>query len=171
VAVSQIVWTRLDGAARGLAPFAFTVMLIMLGMVPLGIPNFAPVVPALGMIAVFFWLVHRPELMPAWAVFLVGLIQDLLGGGALGVGVFVLLVVYAALVGQRRYLARANFFVVWLAFMPVAAGAFVLTWLFNSLIADALLAPEPAVYQYLSTVAFYPVVAWLFVQAQRAFLR
>ncbi len=48
---------------------------------------------------------------------------------------------------------------------------FVLTWLFNSLIADALLAPEPAAFQYLSTVAFYPIIAWLFQQAQRAFLR
>ena len=169
--MSQIVWTRLDGAARSLAPFAITVLLIMFGMVPLGVPNFAPIMPALGVIAVFFWLVYRPELMPAWAVFLVGLIQDLLGGGALGVGVFVLLVVYAVLVGQRRYLAQANFFLVWLAFLPVAAGAFFLTWLFNSLIADAVLASGPAVSQYLSTVAFYPFIAWIFLQARRAFFK
>ena len=169
--MSQMVWTRLDSTARGLAPFALTVLLIVFGMVPLGVPNFASIMPALGVIAVFFWLVYRPDLMPAWAVFLVGLIQDLLGGGALGVGVFVLLVVYAALAGQRRYIAQANFFLVWLAFVPVAAGAFVLTWLFNSLIADALLAPGPAAFQYLSTVAFYPGLAWLFQQAQRAFLK
>ncbi len=169
--MSQMIWTRLDGTARSLAPFSFTVLLIVFGMVPLGIPNFAPIMPALGVIAVFFWLVYRPDLMPAWAVFLVGLIQDLLGGGALGVGVFVLLVVYAALAGQRRYIAQASFFLVWLAFVPVAAGAFFLTWLFNSLIADALLAPGPAAFQYLSTVAFYPCIAWLFLQAQRAILR
>lgn len=169
--MSQMVWTRLDSTARSLAPFALTVLLIVFGMVPLGVPNFAPIMPALGVIAVFFWLVYRPDLMPAWAVFLIGLVQDLLGGGALGVGVFVLLVVYAALAGQRRYLAQANFFLVWLAFLPVAAGAFVLTWLFNSLIVDALLAPGPAAFQYLSTVAFYPAIAWLFLQAQRAFLR
>ena len=169
--MSQLVWTRLDGAARGLAPFALTVLLVVFGMVPLGIPNFAPIMPALGLIAVFFWLVYRPDLMPAWAVFLIGLVQDLLGGGALGVGVFVLLVVYAALAGQRRYLAQASFFLVWLVFLPVAAGAFFLTWLFNILIADALLTPGPATFQYLSTVAFYPCIAWLFLQAQRAFLR
>jgi rod shape-determining protein MreD len=166
-----MVWTRLDGTARSLAPFALTVLLIVFGMVPLGVPNFAPIMPALGLIAVFFWLVYRPDLMPAWAVFLIGLIQDLLGGGALGVGVFVLLVVYATLAGQRRYIAQASFFLVWLAFLPVAAGAFVLTWLFNSLIVDAVLAPGPAASQYLSTVVFYPVIAWLFLQAQRAFLR
>ena len=169
--MSPAVWTRLDGTARNLVPVTFTVLLIVFGMVPLGIPNFAPIMPALGVIAVFFWLVHRPDLMPAWAVFLVGLVQDLLGGGPLGVGVFVLLVVYAALAGQRRYIARARFFLVWLVFVPVAAGAFVLTWLFNSLIADALLAPGPVAFQYLSTVAFYPCIAWLFLQAQRAFIK
>ncbi len=153
--MSQIVWTRLDGAARGLTPFALTVLLVIFGMVPLGVSGFGPVMPDLGIIAVF----------------LVGLLQDLLGGGALGVGVFVLLVVYAALAGQRRYLAQANFLLVWLAFVPVAAGAFVVTWLFNGLIADALLAPGPAISQYLSTMVFYPVIAWLFLQAQRAFLR
>ena len=169
--MNQLVWTRLDGTARGLAPFTFTVLLIVIGMVPLGIPNFAPIMPALGVIAVFFWVVYRPDLMPAWAVFLVGLIQDLLGGGALGVGVFVLLVVYAAMAGQRRYLAQANFFLVWLVFLPVSAGAFALTWLFSSLIADVLLAPGPVTFQYLSTVAFYPCIAWLFLQAHRAFIR
>jgi rod shape-determining protein MreD len=169
--VSPTVWTRLDGTARSLSPFAFTMVLVMIGMVPLKIPNFAPVMPALGMIAVYFWLVQRPDLMPAWAVFLVGLVQDLLGGGALGVSVFVLLVIYAVLAGQRRYFARSGFLLMWLIFLPVAAGAFFLTWSFNSLIADAVLDPGPATFQYLTTVAFYPCVAWVFAQAQRAFLR
>ncbi len=169
--MSQIVWTRLDSTARNLSPFALTVLLVMIGMIPIRALNFAPIMPALGLIAVYFWLVYRPDLMPAWVVFLVGLIQDLLGGGALGVGVFVLLVVYATMAGERRSIAQRSFVLVWLVFLPVAAGAFILTWLFNSLIVDALLDPGPAAFQYLSTVAFYPCIAWLFLQAQRAFLR
>ena len=169
--MSPTVWTRLDGTARNLSPMAFTVLLIMIGMVPLRVPNLAPVMPALGLIAVYFWLVYRPESMPAWAVFLVGLVQDLLGGGALGVSVFVLLVVYATLAGQRRFFSRDSFFLMWLTFLPIAAGAFILTWVFNSLIADAALNPRPAAFQYLTTVAFYPCVAWVFLQAQRVFLK
>ncbi len=169
--MSPTVWTRLDGTARNLSPMAVTMLLIMVGMVPLRVPNLAPVMPALGLIAVYFWLVHRPESMPAWAVFLVGLVQDLLGGGARGVGVFVLLVVYAVLVGQRRFFARGSFLRMWLIFLPTAAGAFFLTWMFNGLIADTALDPRPAAFQYLTTVAFYPCVAWVFIQAQRAFLK
>ncbi len=169
--MSPTVWTRLDGTARNLSPMAFTILLIMIGMVPLRVPNLAPVMPALGLIAVYFWLVYRPESMPAWAVFLVGLVQDLLGGGALGVSVFVLLVVYATLAGQRRFFSRDSFFLMWLTFLPIAAGAFILTWVFNSLIADAALDPRPAAFQYLTTVAFYPCVAWVFLQAQRVFLK
>ncbi len=165
------LWTHLDAAARSLSPFAVTMLLVMIGMIPLRIPNLAPVMPALGLIAVYFWLVQRPDLMPAWAVVLVGLAQDLLGGGALGVGAFVLLAVYASLAGQRRYLARSGFAAMWLIFLPVAAGAFFLAWLLNSLIAETVLDAGPAAFQYLTTVAFYPCVAWVFVQAQRAFLK
>jgi hypothetical protein len=34
-----------------------------------------------------------------------------------------------------------------------------------------ILDPEPAAFQYLATMAAYPCLAWLFAQAQRAFLR
>ena len=169
--MTSSVWTRLDGAARSLSPMALTVLLIMVGMVPLRIPNLAPVMPALWLIAVYFWLVYRPESLPALAVFLFGLVPALLCRVALGVGVFVLLVVSAALAGQRRFFARGSFFFIWLTFLPTAAGAFFLTWMFNSLIADTALDPRPAAFQYLTTVAFYPCVAWVFVQAQRAFFK
>ncbi len=169
--MSQTLWTRLDATARHLSPFALTILVVMLAMVPLRVPNLAPIMPALGLIAVYFWLVHHPDLMPAWAVFVIGLVQDLLRGGPLGVGVFVLLAVYAALAGQRRFLGRATFLLVWLAFLPIAAGAFLLSWGLNSLIVDAVLDPGPAFFQYLTTVGFYPCLAWIFLQAQRAFLR
>lgn len=165
------VWNRLDLVARSLSPFSITLLLVMAGMVPLRLPAFAPIVPALGLIAVYYWVIHRPDLMPAWAVFLIGLLQDLLGGGPLGVGVFVLLVVHAAVVSQRRLFTSASFMLMWAIFLPVAAGAFLLSWLFNSLMIDGIINPGAALFQYLTTVAFYPCLAWLFVQVQRVFLR
>ncbi|MFQ6018417.1 MAG: rod shape-determining protein MreD [Kiloniellaceae bacterium] len=165
------VWTRLDIVARGLAPFAFTLLLVIAGMVPLRIPDLSPIIPSLALIAVYFWLVHQPDLMPLWAVFLIGLVQDLLGGGPIGVAALALLVVYAAVATQRRFFTNAPFLLVWSVFMPVAAVAHFLTWVFNCLIIDAFIDPEPAVFQYLTTVAVYPCLAWLFVQMQRTVLR
>jgi rod shape-determining protein MreD len=169
--VTDTAWTRLDGLARGLSPFALTLAFLMLVAVPLRIPDLSPILPAVGLIAVYYWIVHRPDLMPVWAVFLIGLIEDLLGGGPLGVGPFVLLVLYAAVASQRRVFVGGGFFLLWLIFLPLAAGAFVLSWVFSSLILDQFIATRPVFFQYLTTIAFYPCLTWVFIQAQRAFLR
>jgi rod shape-determining protein MreD len=112
--VKQGLWHHLDLIAHNLSPFAITALLVMAGVVPLGLPDLAPIFPALALIAVYYWAVHRPDLMPVWAVFLIGLFQDLLNGGPLGVGVIALLVVHAMVGSLRRYFVGASLPVLWL---------------------------------------------------------
>jgi rod shape-determining protein MreD len=154
-----------------LFPFTLTLLLIMVGMVPLRIPDLSPIIPSLGLVAVYYWAIYRPDLLPAWAVFAVGLIQDLLGGGPLGVNAAVFLIAWAVIGTQRRLLITGSFALVWAVFLPAGAFAFLLNWLFNCMIEGALIQPEPAVFQYLTTVAVYPCLAWIFAQAPRAVLR
>ncbi|MDX1575575.1 MAG: rod shape-determining protein MreD, partial [Kiloniellales bacterium] len=66
------VWHRLDLIARKILPFFVTLLLIMVAMVPLRVPLLSPVIPALPLIAVYYWSVHKPNLMPVWAIFLIG---------------------------------------------------------------------------------------------------
>ncbi len=164
------VWQRLDVIARSLSPFAISLFLILLGMVPLHLPAISPVLPSLALIAVYYWSVHRPDLMPAWAVFLIGLFQDFLGGGVLGAGTLMLLLVHGIVNAQRRYVANASFLGLWFIFVLVAAAAEVTLWLLTSAYHGLLLDPKPAVFQCLMTIALYPCLAWVFVQLQRAFL-
>ena len=89
------VWHRLDLVARNLLPALIAFSLVLVAMVPLRLPDVAPVVPALALVAVYYWAVHRRNLMPVWAVFLIGLFQDLLSGGLVGVGILSLLLVSA----------------------------------------------------------------------------
>ncbi|MFQ5466798.1 MAG: rod shape-determining protein MreD, partial [Kiloniellaceae bacterium] len=165
------IWTRLDLVARSLFPFAFTLLLVMVGMVHLRLPGFSPIVPSFGLIAVYYWAIHRPGLMPSWAVFLIGLIQDLLGGGPLGVTIVVLLLMCAVISAQRRFLVTGSFVLAWAIFLPMAAGVFAVSWLLHGLLLGTLIDARPAVFQYLTTVAVYPCCAWLFARAQRSLLR
>ena len=169
--MNQTVWTRLDLVARSLFPFALTLLLVMVAMVPLRVPELSPIVPSLGIIGVYYWAVYRPDLMPGWAVFLLGLIQDLLGGGPIGIYALVFLLLITLVGAQRRFLATGSFVFVWAIFLPVAATAFLLIWLLYCLNLDMLIDPGSVVFQYLTTVAVYPCLAWLFAQAQRALLR
>lgn len=165
------VWQRLDLIARQITPTLLTVLLIMAGMIPWRLPGLAPVVPWLALIAVYYWSVHRPELMPAAAVFAVGVFQDLAAGTALGIGVLILLLVHAAVISQRRFFMSRSFLVIWFGFAIIALGACVLSWLFNALLAGALVDPRPVAFQFLTTIAAYPPLAWLFAQVQRAMPR
>ena len=78
-------WQRLDRFARDLTPFALTFVLLVINAVPMQIPGFAQVAPLLPMIGIYFWAVYRPDLMPAAAVFLIGILHDFLSGLPVGV--------------------------------------------------------------------------------------
>ncbi len=166
--MNQTVWTRLDLVARSLFPFALALILVMAGMVPLRLPELSPIVPLLGLVAVYYWSIYRPDLMPGWAVFLLGLIQDLLSGGPIGVYALVFLLMSTAVGAQRRFLGTGSFAFVWAIFLPVAGVAFFLMWALYCLNLDMLIDARSVTFQYLTTIAVYPCLAWLFAQAQRA---
>jgi len=165
------LWHRLDLVARSISPFFVTLLLVLVSLLPLRIADLSPIVPALALIGVFFWSVHRPDLMPIWAVFLIGFVQDLLTGAVLGPGIVGLLVAHALVVWQLRFFLAASFAVIWVAFMLVAAASLSVTWLLTCIALMAYVEPAPLFFQYLVTLAFYPCLAWAFLRGQRLFHR
>jgi rod shape-determining protein MreD len=164
-------WHRLDEFARRLFPFALTLMQLLASLIPLPLPGYAAVTPSFLVMAVYFWTLHRPDLMPPFAVFALGLLQDFLTGGTLGISAIVLLVLSFATGSQRRFLGGALFVTVWAGFVVNAAGAGLLAWVLNVLAEGAMFDTRPALFQYLLTVGLYPSLGWLLVRAQRAILR
>lgn len=165
------VWHRLDIVARSISPFFVTLLLVLFGLVPLHISDLSPIVPSLALIGVFFWSVHRADLMPIWAVFLIGLVQDVLTGGVIGPGIIGLLIAHALVVWQLRFFLSASFAMVWFAFLVVAAVAMTVTWLLTCIAMVTFVDPDPVFFQYLVTLAFYPCLAWAFLRGQRLFQR
>ena len=114
---------RLDTLARQLTPFGLTLFLVVFNVVPLHIPGYDQIAPLLPMIAVYHWALYRSELMPAYAVFIIGLLQDSLTGAPIGINAVVFLIVHRAAQSQRRFLTGKSFAMVWLVFALIAAGA------------------------------------------------
>ena len=164
------LWHRLDGLARRLTLFALTLVLVVVSVVPLHIPGFARVAPLLPLIAVYHWAIYRPALLPAFAVFVIGLLQDTLTGMPIGVNALVFLGVYGVVLSQRRFFAGKSFAVVWLGFAVVAAGAALSSWILVSVYYVTLVAPRPVLFQYLMTLGVFPLLVWVFLRWQRAFL-
>ena len=163
-------WQRLDILARNLTPFGMTMILVLLGVVPLHLPDFVRVTPVLGVMAVYHWTIHRPELLPAYAVFAIGLLQDVLTGAPIGVNALVFLTVYGVVLTQRRFFVTRSFLIAWLGFSLVAAGAALESWILVSAYHVTLVEPRQLFFQYLVTLGCFPALAWVFLRWQQAVL-
>src|ERR1700744_691773 len=154
-----------------LVPFLTALFCVFVSVIPLNLPGFAVVMPAFALMAGFHWTVYRPDLMPLRAVFVIGLLLDLLNGTPyVGLSAFVSLLARTAGMSQRKWFANRSFVVVWLGFLVVAVSVFVVLWALVSVLHAAPLDLRPFIFQSVLTVACYPVASYVLARVQRAFL-
>ncbi|HEX2113923.1 MAG TPA: rod shape-determining protein MreD [Alphaproteobacteria bacterium] len=161
---------RIDISVRQSVPVALTLLLTVFSVVPVRLPAASVLAPDIVLIAVFYWTVHRPDLMRLWTVFVIGLLGDVLSGAPLGVHPLVLVLVHTAIITQHKIFRGAPFGVVWWAFALIAPAAHLVAAIVAFLATGAL--PELSLFalRLVLTIGFYPAVAWLLGRAQRALL-
>lgn len=152
-------WQKLDRWARASAPTISVVFLVVLSVVPWPLAGYGAVAPLIALVGIYYWIIHRPELMPFSAIFAIGLVQDLLTAGHPGVNAFVFLVAAWAVLAQRRTLAGLPVLLVWFGFAMTAGLAAGLEWAVASALAGEPMAARATVYRALVTAACYPLVA------------
>lgn len=163
-------WHKLDQAGRNLTPMGVTLMLVLLSMVPFRLPNAQHITPLLTLTAIYYWAIHRPDLLRPVAVFGIGLLQDLMSGAPLGMNALLQLLTYQVAVNQRRFFLGKPFMQIWWGFSMIMLGAMFVQWLAYSLLHLQVLPLNGAFFQALLTIALFPPFAWLFIRVQRAFL-
>lgn len=149
---------RFEGLVRASLPTLAAAFAMVLAAGPTGVPA---LVSAVALPQVVFWSLFRPAVMPPPAVFLLGLLLDLLTLAPLGTGLVTLLVAHGLAVAWRRWLARQAFLWIWLAFCGFAAGAAALGYVLTALLAFALPPVAPALHQAVLTAGLYPPLAFL----------
>ncbi len=168
--MKPVLWSRLDIIARSITPFGLTILLVLINVLPLQVPGLSRVMPLFPLMSIYLWAIHQPELMPSYAVFLVGFLQDTLIGTPIGLHILTYLIVYGTVVWQRRFLAGKPFAVIWVGFSLVAAGATAANWFLISLFYLTIIQPEALAYQYLLSLGSFPLLSWFFMRWQIAFL-
>jgi rod shape-determining protein MreD len=160
----------LDNAARHVAPGAVTLFTVMIGVVPTDIPYLGLVAPALPLTAIFYWVVHRPDLMPRLLVFLVGLFEDVLTAAPIGLHALLFLLLHAGVLAERRFLLGKPFPVVWLGFAAAMLAISAAEWLLVSLYLLWPAAVGALLVHALLTISLFPAIAWVYIQIHRGFL-
>jgi rod shape-determining protein MreD len=163
----QSVWRRLDMAARRSFPASATALVLLVTAAPLGLPGQVELQVSAALCCVFFWSLFRPASMPPVAVFLLGLLTDLLGYAPPGVNVLTMLLAHGMGLRWRRDLVRLGFLMVWVSFVGVSIGAAALSWALTSLLTFRLLQPGEAVFQAALGAGLYPLLAVLLTRAHQ----
>ena len=165
--MTPTVAERMDDWGRRIAPIASVLVLLFLGLVPFGVPDLPLIAPAGTQIAVFYWAVYRPDLMPPLAAFGLGFAQDALAGTPLGVASLAFLIIQGVAVNQRKAFIGKPFLLVWLGLAVAALAAALVSWALSSVILGGFIPLERPFFQALATVALFPCFAWVLVRVHR----
>jgi len=152
---------HLRQSGRSAIPFATALAASAIDALPL--PSAAPdaVAPVTLLGAVFFWSIHRPELLGAAAIFAVAVVHDGLTGLPLGMTPLAFLLTRSLLLPKDLFLATSPFMVVWACFALTTAVALGLRWLIATLWWQHVMPLGPSLFEACLTVLVYPLISSL----------
>lgn len=165
------VFQRMDVWVRHLLPFGLTLILVLLSAMPTRLPGFATIAPMLPLIGVYYWAIHRPELLSPILAFCIGVVSDILSGVPLGVTALLYLLVQGMTSSQRKFFLGKPFMLAWWGFGLVAGASTALQWLLVSVIFTRALEPHAVIFEWALTVCAYPLLSWFFSRVQMSLLR
>lgn len=157
----------LGRVVRAAMPTALGLFGALLLAAPLQLFEGAVATPLIPLVVVYFWSLYSPRYLPAVSVFLIGLVQDLLTGGPLGLWPAVYLAVQYVAMSQQAYFLGREVHVVWIGFAVAAVSVSLILWLFMSLMSATLLPLGGLAFQMMTTIAVYPLFAVAFGSIHR----
>ena len=147
-------------------PLVSGVTLVLVTSTPLYFGHVGDVAPRLGVTAVIFWTVYRPDLFGYGSAFFLGIVADLMTGLPLGITALILVMVRHGVLTRRRYFLRKSFHIVWAEYALVVIAAAVIDWMLAALYLWTNPGLLVHVFQVLLTVALFPGVYWLLARCQ-----
>ena len=104
-------------------PVTFAIFGTLIANLPLSLLGGIVPPPLLGLMAIYFWSLVRPDLMPPFWAFAIGVLEDLLSGGPPGVWAVAFIATYALIDRQRDAFAGLSGFGAIMGFATAAAIA------------------------------------------------
>ena len=164
-------WRQAETGLRSTVPSLGTFVLVLICVLPYGIPNLDKVMPLLPIISIYFWSVHRPDLAFVTGHFVIGLIQDILVGTPMGFSAAMFVGVHAAVHYQRRFFYGKTFIVLWASFSLLMCFVSFLSFVIISVYSLSLVTFPPVILQLVLTIACYPILVRVFQWVSRVALR
>ncbi|MCE3232201.1 MAG: rod shape-determining protein MreD [Rickettsiaceae bacterium] len=136
-------------------PKILAILFIFLGYIQTRFFGLDSFFPAIDVMLIFYFSLQKPQVVPTWFVFSLGLLKDIISGEPLGVNALSYLILRGLVVYRTDFLRR-SFVFVWQGFCVFAALVIIFKWLVFSFVYDSALGINAACMQFLLTVLLYP---------------
>ena len=141
-----------------LLPFMSSVLLLLISYIPLDFSVFNNIRPSIGLICVYFWMLHRPDLFNLWSVYFLGVIDDIISSAPFGSNIFAMLLLYVLITNTSRFFNAKPFVVTWYGFAVLSLVAMLGRWLVVSIYYSQFLPLLMMLFSYMVTIAAYPLL-------------
>jgi rod shape-determining protein MreD len=149
-----------------LVPFGLAILGTVIANIPISFTAGLLPAPLFGLMAVYFWGLMRPDLMPPWAVLVAGLAEDLLSGGAPGIWATSFVLSYVFMDRQRDSLAGLAGFGAIIGFAAALLVAMATAFVIVAVYYWRLPPATPAVAAFAVNVVWYIPAIWLMDKVQ-----
>ena len=154
--------------AAQVVPVLTILLAAVLALEPVPLPGYAALTPTFTLMALYHWMIYRPELVPPIALFGIGVGYDLLCGGPPGVTPLLLLVARAAVLNARRWFLDRSFAFLWAGFALLTVGAVALLWALECVLAWQLFGITDSVFRAALSAALFPIASFVLGRTQHA---
>ncbi len=169
--MSEDIDENITSLFQRILPLATSVLLLMISYIPLDFSLFNNIRPAIGIICVYFWVNHRPDLFNLWSVYFLGLLDDIISASPFGSNILALLVLYVLITNTSRFINAKPFIVTWYWFALLSMVTMLARWLVVSVYYSQFLPLTILGFSYLVTAAAYPLVSLLLAYIQNRWIQ
>ena len=154
---------KFENFPRFLFAHSIIFFLFVFSLINLSLPLTGQIRPFFILMAIFYWSMHRPNMIHPLLLFVYGIAFDLILNFPVGLHAILFLLVQWVIKTQRAFFMGQPYLVVWICFACTCFSVFAIEWIFFSVISSMLLNLTPVLSSFLLTVLMFPPVSLFFM--------
>lgn len=154
-----VVSEYIDAGWRFSVPYVVMGILYVLNISYLSFPLSLSLEPPFILMSIYYWSIYRPKLIPAWLVFMAGILFDFIASLPVGLHGLIFVAARWLVTDQRLLLSSQSYIAVWIGFVVVNLIAVIVEWVLFGLIHFEWPPYEPAALIFASGVLLFPFVS------------
>jgi rod shape-determining protein MreD len=152
-------------------PILSSIFFMLLAFVPLDFNLFYNVRPDFGLMCIYFWMLHRPDLFGLGVIILMGFISMAISSAVAGSALLCYLCMYVLVYNTQKLFNAKSFVVIWYGFMALSLLSMLIKWLVVSVYYNQFLPLTMLMLSYLIGVVLYPLISMVLAFIQNRFIQ